>query len=286
VKAIPQYLVPQHFLSMLMRWTTRVRSPWIKDRQIRWFIKHYGVDMREAFYPDPTSYGNFNDFFTRALGPNAHPTPPGNQHIASPADGCVSAFGTLDGEGMVQAKGHKYTVTELLAGNTDDAEAFAAPFLDGQFITVYLSPRDYHRIHIPVTGRLRGMRYLPGRLFSVNTATTRVIPRLFTRNERVAMLFDTATGPLGLVMVGAIFVGGIETVWTGAITPAYGLPTSIWRYDEVRHPELVFQQGQEIARFNMGSTVILLFPPDRVAWTHSLRSGAPLRMGTSIGKLK
>nr|VFK32777.1 MAG: phosphatidylserine decarboxylase [Candidatus Kentron sp. MB]VFK76541.1 MAG: phosphatidylserine decarboxylase [Candidatus Kentron sp. MB] len=282
VKAIPQYLYPHHILSALMRRMARVRSPWIKERQIRWFIRRYRVDMAETLNPNPASYADFNDFFTRALTPQARAIP-GNEYMASPADGWISLFGTLDGEGIVQAKGHRYTVTELLGGNTHDAEAFAAPFIDGQFITIYLSPSDYHRVHMPVAARLRGMRYIPGRLFSVNAATTRVIPRLFMRNERVIMVFDTATGPLALVMVGAIFVGGIETVWAGPITPSHGQSTSIWRYDESRHPELTFQQGQEIARFNMGSTVILLSPPGSVDWAPSLQAGAPLRMGAPIG---
>lgn len=291
LKAVPQYFYPQHLLSLLMRGIARIRVPWIKDRQIRWFIRWYGVDMREALDSDPTSYENFNKFFTRALAPNARPTM-SNRHIRSPADGRISAFGTIDstidGGGIVQAKGHGYTVTKLLAGNAEDADAFAEPFVDGQFITVYLSPRDYHRVHMPIAGNLRGMRYMPGRLFSVNAATTRVIPGLFTRNERVVMRFDTANGPLAVVMVGAIFVGGIETVWADAITPSHGQSTSIWRYDNLppddpKHLELAFPQGQEIARFNMGSTVILLFPRGGINWEPSLQMGAPLQMGSPIG---
>nr|VFJ95777.1 MAG: phosphatidylserine decarboxylase [Candidatus Kentron sp. LFY] len=288
IKAIPQYSYPHHLPSTLMRGITRIRSPRIKNWQIRWFIRQYGVDMGEALEPDPMSYGDFNAFFTRALAPGARPAPPGEQHIASPVDGQISAFGSIDdidGGGIVQAKGHRYGVTELLSGGALDTETFAAPFRGGQFITIYLSPKDYHRVHMPIAGRPQGIRYIPGRLFSVNPATTRVIPRLFTRNERVAMVFDTANGPLALVMVGAIFVGGIETVWAGTIMPSYRQPVSIWRYDQLRHPELAFRQGQEIARFNMGSTVILLFPPNSVYWTPSLRSGTPLRMGASIGML-
>nr|VFK41108.1 MAG: phosphatidylserine decarboxylase [Candidatus Kentron sp. SD]VFK41948.1 MAG: phosphatidylserine decarboxylase [Candidatus Kentron sp. SD]VFK78889.1 MAG: phosphatidylserine decarboxylase [Candidatus Kentron sp. SD] len=284
IKVIPQYLYPKHLLSMLIGKVTRIRSPWIKDRQIRWFIRRYGVNMEEALERDPGSYGNFNDFFTRALHPNARPAPPGEKHIASPVDGRVSAFGSIDNEDIIQAKGRRYTVTELLSGDALDAKTFAAPFPGGQFITIYLSPMDYHRVHMPMAGRLRGMRHIPGRLFSVNPATTRVIPRLFTRNERLAMRFDTANGPLGLVMVGATLVGSIETVWAGAATLSHGQPVSIWQYDQARHPELVFRQGQEIARFNMGSTVILLFPPNSIYWASSLQPGTLLRKGMSIGR--
>nr|VFK59785.1 MAG: phosphatidylserine decarboxylase [Candidatus Kentron sp. TC] len=285
IKAIPQYLYPQHLLSRLMGKAMRISLPRIKDWQIRWFIRHYGVNMGEALSPDPLSYGSFNDFFTRALAPDARPMATGNDQVISPADGRISALGTIDGGGMVQAKGREYTVTELLSGNALDADAFAAPFQNGQFVTIYLSPRDYHRVHLPVAGHPHGMRYIPGRLFSVNPATTRVIPRLFTRNERVAMVFDTEKGPLGLVMVGAIFVGGIETAWAGAITPSYGQPVSLWEYDRSRHPELSFRRGQEIARFNMGSTVILLFSPDMVDWVPTLRPGAQIRMGEPMGRL-
>nr|VFK67751.1 MAG: phosphatidylserine decarboxylase [Candidatus Kentron sp. UNK]VFK73083.1 MAG: phosphatidylserine decarboxylase [Candidatus Kentron sp. UNK] len=283
IKAIPQYLYPQHLLSRLMGKAMRIRALRIKDRQIRWFIRHYGVDMEEALSPDPLSYGNFNDFFTRALAPDARPIAAGNDQVISPADGRISALGTIDGSKMLQAKGREYTVPKLLSGNALDGDTFAAPFQNGQFVTIYLSPRDYHRVHLPVAGRPRGMRYVPGRLFSVNPATTRVIPRLFTRNERVAMVFDTKKGPLGLVMVGAIFVGSIETAWAGAITPSYGQPVSLWEYDRARHPELTFRQGQEIARFNMGSTVILLFP-DTVNLAATLQPGARVRMGESIGR--
>nr|VFJ53304.1 MAG: phosphatidylserine decarboxylase [Candidatus Kentron sp. FW]VFJ60134.1 MAG: phosphatidylserine decarboxylase [Candidatus Kentron sp. FW] len=291
LEAIPQYLYPQRLLTMIMRGAARIRSPRIKNRQIRWFIRRYQVPMDEALEPDPSAYAHFNDFFTRALAPGARPLA-GDEHIISPVDGHVSAFGSIDsaipGGGILQAKGRAYTVTDLLSkGVHDDAEAFAAPFLDGQFITLYLSPRDYHRVHMPVAGHLREMRYLPGRLFSVNTATTRAIPRLFARNERLVMRFDTPSGPLALVMVGAILVGGIETVWAGAITPSYGQPVSIWRYHrlpEEKRPQLAFDQGQEIARFNTGSTVILLFPRDGVRWDPALRVGAPVRMGMSMGK--
>jgi len=291
LKALPQYLYPQHLLSALMLRIAKIRVPWIKNQQIRRFAGWYRVDMQEAHEPDLGAYDHFNQFFTRALHPDARPLPPaaGTSLLVSPADGCVSEFGTIHEGRIFQAKGHGYTVSELLRCDDIDATAFSG----GQFITIYLSPRDYHRVHIPVAGHLRKMRHVPGRLFSVNASTTRVIPRLFARNERVVMHFDTTADTraqggekklMALVMVGAIFVGSIETVWAGTVTPSHVRSTRTWQYDELQQSEYTFQQGQEIGRFNMGSTVILLFPPDTVTWDPSLYPGAPLRMGMPIGR--
>lgn len=285
LKVLPQYLYPRRLLSSLMWHLARIESPWIKDRQIRWFIRRYRVDMAAAAEPDPAAYTHFNHFFTRALRPGARvlpkPDAPGTETILSPVDGAISQFGPIVDGKIIQAKGRRYTVADLLDGATGDGAI--APFLGGRFLTLYLSPRDYHRIHMPMAGRLREMRYVPGRLFSVNAATTRVIPRLFARNERVIGLFDTAIGPLALVMVGAIFVGSIETVWAGTVTPAPRRIAHIRRYGHERRAESAFRRGQEIGRFNMGSTVILLFPPDGIAWAPDLYPGAPIEMGTTIG---
>nr|VFJ50181.1 MAG: phosphatidylserine decarboxylase [Candidatus Kentron sp. FM]VFJ75687.1 MAG: phosphatidylserine decarboxylase [Candidatus Kentron sp. FM]VFK22363.1 MAG: phosphatidylserine decarboxylase [Candidatus Kentron sp. FM] len=283
LQAIPQYLYPQHLLSTLMWRAARIRSPWIKDRLIRWFIRTYRVDMGEAANPDPTAYASFNHFFTRALHPDARVSSniaaPSAGAVLSPADGRISQFGPIDRGRILQAKGREYSTAELLQGNTTDS----APFLGGQFMTIYLSPRDYHRVHMPVAGRLREMRYVPGRLFSVNAGTTRVIPRLFARNERVIFRFDTQIGPMALVMVGAIFVGSIDTVWAGTITPSRRRAIHAWRYGDEQQTEFSFQRGQEIGRFNMGSTVILLLPPDSVTWAPPLHPGMPIKMGTVMG---
>nr|VFJ49670.1 MAG: phosphatidylserine decarboxylase [Candidatus Kentron sp. DK] len=300
LRAIPQYLYPGHLLSRLLWQAARIRSSGIKERQIRWFIHRYQVDMGEAIHPNPATYPDFNSFFTRALHPAARPMAPDGDAVISPADGHVSQFGTIKGAKAVQAKGRDYSVEALLGDGAGDENSPRSPlaslFPDGQFITVYLSPRDYHRVHMPVAGHLREMRYIPGRLFSVDAATTRVIPRLFARNERVVLLFHTKIGPMALIMVGAVLVGSMETVWAGTVAPArraVDLPAgSRWRTagSHVRShlyedgPE--FERGQEIGRFNMGSTVIVLFPPETVRWDESLYSGALVRMGESVGSAR
>lgn len=280
LQAFPQYLYPKRLLSAIARRVTRVRSRRIKDWQIRRFIRSYRVQMEEALEPDPASYEDFNGFFTRALRPGSRPIAADPGCVVSPADGRISRFGTVDRGRIVEAKGREYTVGELLG------YGYGEPFEGGAFMTIYLSPRDYHRVHMPIPGRIREMRYVPGRLFSVNAATVRVIPRLFARNERVILLFDTEAGPMALVMVAAIFVGGIETVWAGSVASPRRSAVHTWRYghgNDSRGPG-PFRRAEEIARFNMGSTVVLLFPPDSVTWDPSLSPGAPVRMGASVGR--
>jgi phosphatidylserine decarboxylase len=277
LKAWPQYLMPGHLLSLGMLWLTRVRHQGFKNWLIDAFIRHFRIDMAEAAESESHAYADFNSFFTRALKPGVRPVDTASEAVCSPVDGTVSQLGTVTDGRVFQAKGHDFSVQELLGGVAELAD----PFQGGRFATIYLSPRDYHRIHMPVSGTLRSMVHVPGRLFSVNPATTRAIPRLFARNERVVALFDTELGPMAVVMVGAVFVGSIETVWHGVVTPPAGKIVRAWGYEGPRaHP---FEKGDEIGRFNMGSTVILLFGPDALAWEDGLSAHAPVLMGQRIG---
>jgi len=273
-----QYLLPQHLISRLTHWLTRLRLPWLKNLLIRWFIGHFRVDMAEAREPDYRAYPDFNHFFTRALRPDARPLAADPDAVLSPVDGTVSQAGHIEGEAIFQAKGHRYSLATLLG----HSEPWPAAFENGEFTTLYLSPRDYHRIHMPRRGVLREMIHVPGRLFSVNPVTTRRVPGLFARNERVVCLFDTDAGPMALVLVGAINVGSIETVWAGEITPPAGRRVRRWRYDD---QTIELEAGAELGRFNMGSTVILLFGEGRVAWEDRLQPAARVRMGQRIGRV-
>ncbi len=274
------YCLPQHLLSVLMYSATRIRVRAVKDWQIRWVIRRYAVEMDLALEPDPAAYPHFNAFFTRALRPGARPLAEGGQNLVSPADGVVSAAGDIVDGQLFQAKGKHFSLTDLLAGNA----AHAAMFADGKYATIYLSPRDYHRVHIPLDGRLQAMAYVPGRLFSVNDATTRLVPGLFARNERVITIFDTPAGPMAVLLVGAIFVGSIETVWAGRITPPYRRRVHAWRYD-IPGEEVFLKRGTEMGRFNMGSTVIVLLPKDSVAWSPELQAGRTVNAGQAMGQL-
>lgn len=277
-KVLPQYAIPQHLLSTLLHAFARITWPPLKDLQIGWFARFYRVDMGVASEPDLRAYPDFNRFFTRALRPEARPLPQDPAAVACPADGRVSAFGSLAEGELLQAKGLPYRVEDLLGGEHD-----AGAFRRGRYVTVYLSPRDYHRVHMPVAGRLLRLRYVPGRLFSVNASTTRRVPGLFTRNERVVALFDTDLGAMALVLVGAIFVGGIETVWTGPVTPPHG--ATPFSRDYPRTGEgLHLARGAEMGRFNLGSTVIALFEHEAIEWT-GLTPGATVQMGQVIGRL-
>lgn len=281
LRAWPQYLLPGHALSRVIHRLTRVRAGWFKDLAIRTVVRLYGVDLSEAAVPDPGAYPTFNAFFTRPLVRGARPLAEGDDSVVSPVDGVVSQAEAIAGDGRIfQAKGHSYTATELLGGDPERA----APFAGGSFATLYLSPRDYHRIHMPLGGRLREMVHVPGRLFSVDAATTRVVPRLFARNERVAAIFDTDAGPMALVSVGALFVAGIETVWHGLVTPPRGRRVATWEYPETGEGAVKLAKGEEMGRFNMGSTVIVLFGPDAVEWSDTLAPEAPVRMGEAIGR--
>ena len=273
-----QYLLPQHLLSALMYRFARLRWPPLKSFLIRTFARHFQVNMAEAREPDLGAYDSFNAFFTRALQPGARPLPTDPAALACPADGALSQHGAISADRLFQAKGLDYALDELV-GDPD----WARRFVGGSFATIYLSPRDYHRVHMPATGRLREMIHVPGRLFSVNRATARLVPHLFARNERVVCLFEGEAGPFALILVGAIFVGGMETVWAGEVTPARGQPPRRHYGDE---DPVDLARGAEMGRFNMGSTVILLFPPRAVTWDGDLAPGVALRMGQALGRLK
>ncbi len=281
IKGFLQNLYPQHLASAVMHAATRIRFRPFKNWQVTWFVKKYGVEMEQATVSDPRGYPDFNAFFTRDLKPDARPIGVGNTVISCPADGEISQFGAIRNGRLLQAKGIDYSLEQLLAGRPQLADLFEG----GDFLTVYLSPRDYHRVHMPIDGAIRQMVHVPGKLFSVNQATTRVVKDLFARNERVINLFDTVAGPLALIMVGAVFVGSIETVWAGKVTPRRGRGGSAWGDDHDGIGKTTLKRGQEMGRFNMGSTVILLFPGNAVQWDSRLRPGLPVRMGQDIGAL-
>ena len=248
---LPQYLLPKRALTVFAGWVAGGRWGWVTTAIIRRFIRRYLVNMAEAANPDPASYASFNDFFTRALKSGARPL--AAAPYVCPVDGAISQFGTIEREQIFQAKGHSYTTTALLGGQAELAQAFQ----DGHFATLYLAPKDYHRIHMPCEGTLTRMVHVPGDLFSVNPVTARGVPGLFARNERVICLFDTAHGPLALVLVGATIVGSMATVWHGVVNPPRPGTVREWRYapGEVR-----LRQGEEMGRFLLGSTVVLLWP--------------------------
>jgi phosphatidylserine decarboxylase len=266
-----QYPLPHHLLSRLVGWLAECRLPWLKNALIRTFIRVFRVDMGQAVEPDPTAYPCFNAFFTRALTADARPLGDG---VLCPADGTLSQFGAIEAGLLLQAKGHRYALADLLGGDT----AAARRYLGGSFATVYLSPKDYHRVHMPLAGTLTEMVYVPGRLFSVNAATTAHVPNLFARNERLVCHFDTAHGPMVMVLVGAMIVAAIETVWAGQITPLSG-QIQRTRFDRPIH----LARGAEMGRFKLGSTVVMGFaqPVDFA----ELTAGGMVSMGQSLGAL-
>lgn len=278
LKIWPQYLMPGHLLSRLMQGLTRIRWAAFREPFTDWFVDRFQINMEEAQEPDPHAYEHFNAFFTRALKPGARPLVDGPYDIACPVDGTVSQAGRIEDGRLFQAKGHDFSLEQLLGGS----EQRAAPFQDGSFATLYLSPRDYHRIHMPLDGALREMVHIPGRLYSVSPATVRGVPGLFARNERVVTLFDTAAGPMAMVLVGAVFVGSIETAWHGVVTPPAGRVMRRWRYDSEEHP-IRLARGEEMGRFNMGSTVIVLFGPQALDWTEAIKPKASIHMGQRLG---
>jgi phosphatidylserine decarboxylase len=272
-----QRVLPTRFLSWLIFKITRIRNPAFKNAFIRFFMERFRISLLEAEIEQVERFGCFNEFFTRALKPGARPLHEDLSALISPVDGAVSQFGRIEGGRIFQAKGQGYTAAELLGG--DD---LAKPFQDGEFCTIYLAPNNYHRLHMPLAGTLREWVYVPGRLFSVNPATARAMPRLFARNERVVAIFDTELGPFAMVLVGAFFVGSIETVWSGLVTPPHRRGNTVSRYQPAQPVALA--RGAEMGRFNMGSTVILLAPRGRLEWNAELRPALPLTMGRAIGR--
>jgi phosphatidylserine decarboxylase len=266
----PQYLLPKQALTAFGGWVATWRWGQATTRLIAWFVNKYQVDMAEAAQPDIAAYAHFNDFFTRALRSDARPL--ATARWLCPVDGAISQFGAIENGQIFQAKGHSYSATALVGGDS----ALAAQFAHGSFATLYLSPRDYHRIHMPCAATLRQMVYVPGDLFSVNPTTARGVPGLFARNERVVCVFDTAHGPMVLVLVGATIVGSMATVWHGVVNPPRTGRVS--RHD---YPagQVQLAQGEEMGRFLLGSTVVLLLPEAAPGWNPAWQPGGPIRMG-------
>jgi len=266
-------IIPQHGLSRLVYKLTRIQTPWFKNWSINWFIKRFNVDMSLAVEAEPEAYKDFNSFFTRSLRQETRPVC--EQGICSPVDGTISQLGQINDSTIMQAKNHDYDLTALLGGSA----TLASNFIDGHFCCIYLSPRDYHRIHMPINGSLREMTYVPGKLYSVNTYTAETVPGLFAINERVINIFDTALGPFALIQVGAINVGSMETVWHGMVTPPYGKEITTWHYEK---QTIELKRGEEMGRFNMGSTVILLFTKDNIQWLETMVATEEIRMGQHL----
>ena len=272
-----QHILPQHLLSRCTGWLAELEHPiWLKNWVIGLFIRQFKVDMSEALEPDHEQYPNFNAFFTRPLQEGARPI--ADADVVCPADGAISQLGDIEDGRIFQAKGQDYSCVELLGGDPARAEQFAG----GSFATIYLSPRDYHRVHMPVAGKLTATTYIPGDLFSVNGVTAENVERLFARNERLVCYFDTEFGPMAMILVGAMVVAGIETVWSGQVAPVPSTPSTL---DYQQLPEAVtLEKGEEMGRFKLGSTVILLFPKDAIDWEGHYDAGTPTRLGEPLAE--
>lgn len=273
---LSQYVLPKQALTALAGKLANIRGGGLTTSFIKWFAGKYGVNMAEAANPDLAAYATFNDFFTRPLKAGARPMT--QTALVSPVDGAVSQLGAIKQDQIFQAKGHSYSTRALVGGDAD----LASQFEDGSFATIYLSPKDYHRIHMPCDGRLMRMIYVPGDLFSVNPATARGVPGLFARNERVVCVFETATGPFVLTLVGATIVGSMATVWHGVVNPPRTRDVREWRYDD---QNIVLKKGDEMGRFLLGSTVVLLFPKEgHVQFNASWQEATPVRMGEPMSR--
>ena len=270
---LPQYLLPKQALTSFAGIVAGAKAGALTTRLIRWFVGRYAVNMAEAANPDLRSYLTFNEFFTRALREDARPL--ADSDYVSPVDGAISQFGTIEGDQIFQAKDHHYSATALVGGD----QALAATFRDGSFATLYLSPKDYHRIHMPCDGRLTRMIYVPGALFSVNPITARGVPSLFARNERVVCVFESAGGPFVLTLVGATIVGSMATVWHGVVNPPRTGKVREWDYVE----PLVLRKGEEMGRFLLGSTVVMLFAKSQLQFNRAWAPEGTIRMGEAMG---
>lgn len=274
-----QYVTPKHLLSRLVGKLAEAELGGFTTWIIKLFIKQYNVDMSEALHSDPAYYRSFNAFFTRPLKPEARAID-GNQNVLIHAvDGTVSQFGNINADSIFQAKGHDFSLTSLLGGNP----TIAKPFKNGDFATIYLAPRDYHRIHMPIDGTLTDMIYVPGELFSVNPLTAQNIPGLFARNERVVALFDTPVGKMAMVLVGATIVASIETVWAGTVTPPAGKNVQHWTYESDTESSVSLKKGDELGRFKLGSTIVVCFENDAIDF-EDLVPGQVTRLGTPMAK--
>ena len=278
---LPQYILPKQALTVLAGRVASARAGALTTSLIRWFVRRYGVNMNEALNPDIAGYPSFNEFFTRALQPGARPLAAAD--LVCPVDGAISQFGAIGRDQIFQAKGHRYSTTALVGGDA----ALATCFDDGSFATLYLSPKDYHRIHMPCEGRLTRMIHVPGELFSVNPTTARGVPGLFARNERVVCVFETSRGPFVLALVGATIVGSMATVWHGVVNPPRVKQVREWRYDD---KPVLLKQGDEMGRYLLGSTVVMLFPKafpkSALRFNPSWQPGGAIRMGEAMAALE
>lgn len=273
-----QYLLPQHWLSRLIGKLAHSRWPWLKNQLITHFIQRYQVDMSQALEPDPTRYADFNAFFTRALKPGIRRIDDAPYSLVSPVDGCVSQVGRIQAGRIFQAKNFYFSLVELLGGS----EARALPFWNGHFATFYLAPKDYHRVHMPDSGKLEEMVYVPGRLFSVNRQSVENISGIFARNERVINIFNTSSGAMAVILVGAMIVASIKTVWAGTVAPGMGREVQSWRYIG---SDIQLNKGEEVGQFQLGSTVIVLMANSEMRMDTSLIPEQPILMGQPIGFL-
>ncbi len=275
LKILVQHVLPKQPLTMFAGFVARSRSRWATPRLIRWFVRTYGVDMTEAADPDLASYASFNDFFTRPLKATARPLAAAD--FVCPVDGAISQLGAIDEGRILQAKGHRFTATELVGGDA----TLAATFRNGSFANLYLSPKDYHRLHMPCEGTLTRMIYVPGTLFSVNPTTARGVANLFARNERVVCVFESPDhGVFVMVLVGATIVGSMATVWHGVVNPKRTGRMSEWTYGD---RDVVLRKGEEMGRFLLGSTIVMLFEKDVIAFDDAWVSERPVRLGEAMG---
>ncbi|RLV58538.1 phosphatidylserine decarboxylase [Parashewanella curva] len=283
VKIAIQYMLPKHFLSRLVGKLAAAQLGKLTAFFIKWFIKQYKIDMSEAKESNPEAYKTFNLFFTRELKDGIRPICDDEKILAHPVDGAVSQLGPIkDGE-IFQAKGHSYSTLALLGDQPQDAERFK----DGDFATIYLAPKDYHRLHMPITGTLSKMTYVPGELFSVNPLTAENVPGLFARNERVVAIFETEIGPIAMVLVGATIVASIETVWAGTVTPPAGKQVFTWEYPTEGKDAITLQKGEEMGRFKLGSTIVMCFEKDAIEkFTDGVEPKATTRMGQPFAHIK
>ena len=274
-----QYVLPKHLISRLVGCLAQAKAGIVTTQLIKWFVNHFNVDMTEAEKSSVEEFRSFNEFFTRALKPGVRPIIAGDNVLCHPVDGTISQLGAIDGDTIIQAKGHDYSAVTLLGGD----EALAAPFQNGTFATVYLSPRDYHRIHMPCDGVLTDMVYVPGDLFSVNPLTAQNVPNLFARNERVVAIFDTPHGKMAMVLVGATIVASIETVWAGTVTPPVGPKVHHWQYPLEGSSAVTLKKGDELGRFKLGSTIVALFEPEAISLA-DMSPGDVTRLGAEFGQ--
>lgn len=281
LKITLQYIMPKHLISRLVGKFAAAEMGTMTTKAIEWFIKAYGINMAEAKFKNARDFKTFNDFFTRELEEGARPILADEKTICYPVDGAISQQGDIVDGQLIQAKGFEYSLKSLLGGD----EETSAPFQGGKFSCIYLAPKDYHRIHMPMDATLKEMIYVPGDLFSVNPLTANNVPDLFARNERVVAVFDTEKGPMAMVLVGATIVASIETTWAGTITPPAGKDIFKWRYPTTGHGAITFKKGDEMGRFKLGSTVITTFAPNMVTFNQDAGPKTVTRLGEHYADL-